>query len=98
MPRNNQLVDATAGHELLSFMDVHFGYNQIKIHPPDEDKTTFITDWRIYCYKVMPFRLKNAGATFQQMVNKVFNEEIRHTMEIHADDMLVKSLQCADHV
>jgi len=57
-------VDATAGHELLSFMDAYSRYNQIKMHPPDEHKTVFITNQEIYYYKVMPFGLKNAGATF----------------------------------
>ena len=51
----------------------------------------FITDRRIDCYKVMPFRLNNVGATFQQMVNKIFKELIRYTMEVYVDDMLVKS-------
>ena len=53
-------------------MDTYSGYNQIKMHPSDENKTSFTTDRGIYCYKVIPFRLKNAGATFQQMVNKAF--------------------------
>jgi len=58
------MVDTIAGHELLSFMDAYLGYNQIKMHPPDEDKTSFITNRGIYCYKVMPFKLKNTGAIF----------------------------------
>ena len=55
------LVDATAGHELLSFMDAFSCYNQILIHPDDQEKMTFITERGIFCYKVMPFGLKNAG-------------------------------------
>ena len=58
------MVDTIAGHELLSFMDAYLGYNQIKMHSPDEDKTSFITNRGIYCYKVMPFKLKNTGAIF----------------------------------
>jgi len=53
-----------AGHELLSFMDAYSGYNQIKMHPPDEEKATFTTGQGIYCYKMMPLGLKNAGVTF----------------------------------
>ena len=68
--RIKQLVEATTVYKLLSFMDTYFGYNQIKMHPPDEDKTTFAIGQRIYCYKVMPFGLKNVRATFQQMVKK----------------------------
>ena len=55
-------------------MDAYSEYNQIKIHPPSEDKTTFTTGRRIYCYKVMPFELKNARATFQCMIDKVFKD------------------------
>jgi len=86
------------GHELLSFMDAYSGYNQINMHPEDEDKTMFITDQGIYCYKVMPFRLKNAGATFQRMVNQVFEEHIGHTMEVYVDDIFVNSLWYTDHL
>ena len=63
MPRINQLVDATTGHELLSFMDAYSGYNQIYMCPEDKDKIAFTTDCDLYCYKVMLFGLKNAGAT-----------------------------------
>ncbi|BBG94714.1 Protein kinase superfamily protein [Prunus dulcis] len=70
LPRIDQLVDATAGHELLSFMDAYSGYNQIFMHPPDSEHTAFITDKGLYCYNVMPFGLKNAGATYQRLVNK----------------------------
>ena len=60
IPRIDQLVDAIAGHELLSFMDPYSGYNQIHMFLEDEDKTTFTIDRGLYYYKVMPFRLKNA--------------------------------------
>ena len=63
-----------AGYELFSFMDAYSGYSQIRMKPPDEDKTAFTTGQRIYYYKLMPFRLKNAGATFLRMVNKVFKD------------------------
>ena len=66
MPRIDQLVDATAGHEMLSFMDAYSGYNQIPMYGPDQDHTAFITDRGLYCYTVMPFGLKNAGATYQR--------------------------------
>ncbi|KAL5779844.1 hypothetical protein ACOSQ2_010581 [Xanthoceras sorbifolium] len=57
LPRIDQLVDSTAGHQLLSFMDAYSGYNQVKMSEADEDKTAFITDKGMYCYKVMPFSL-----------------------------------------
>ena len=61
------------------------------MHPPDEDHTSFRTDTRLYCYKVMPFGLKNAGATYQRLVNHMFKELIGVNMEVYVDDMLVKS-------
>ena len=64
-PQIDMLVYATAGHELLSFMDAYSGYNQILMHPDDQEKISFVTECGIFCYKVMPFGLKNAGATYQ---------------------------------
>jgi len=69
LPKIDQLVEAMTGHKLLSFMDAYCSYNQTRINPLDEDKTAFTTGQEIYYYKVMPFGLKNAGVTFQRMVN-----------------------------
>ncbi|KAI5324801.1 hypothetical protein L3X38_033874 [Prunus dulcis] len=98
LPRIDQLVDATAGHELLSFMDSYSGYNQIFMHPPDSEHTAFITEKGLYCYNVMPFGLKNAGATYQRLVNKIFAGYIGNIMEVYVDDMLVKSRTAEDHL
>ena len=98
LPHIDQLVEATAGHKMLSFMDAFSGYNQILMHPDDQEKTAFITDRGTYCYKVMPFGLKNAGATYQRLVNEMFSEKIGKNMEVYIDDMLVKSLREDDHV
>ena len=64
LPRIDQLVDSTAGHKLLMIMDAFSGYNQIRLTKEDQKKTAFITSQGLYCYKVMPFELKNAGATY----------------------------------
>ena len=64
LPRIDQLIDSTAMHELLNFMDPFLGYNQILVNKEDQEKTTFVTSWGLYCYKVMSFSLKNAGATY----------------------------------
>ena len=98
LPRIDQLVDATSGHQLLSFMDAYSGYNQIRMNEDDEAKTAFITDRGVYCYRVMPFGLKNAGATYQRLVNRIFRNEIGRTMEVYVDDMLVKSETIEEHV
>ena len=64
LPHIDILVDNTANHEVLSFMDGYAGYNQILMAEEDMEKTTFTTPWGTYCYTVMSFRLKNTGATY----------------------------------
>ena len=76
LPCINQLVDSTTGHKLLSFMDALFGYNQIKMDKADQEKTSFITSQGLFCYKVMPFSLKNTRATYQRLVNHMFHPKI----------------------
>ncbi|XP_075096235.1 uncharacterized protein LOC142174352 [Nicotiana tabacum] len=98
LPHIDQLIDATAGHELLSFLDAYSGYNQIMMAEEDQEKTTFITHQGTYCYKVMPFGLKNAGATYQRLVTKMFKERLGKTMEVYIDDMFVKSAKKEDHI
>ncbi|RDX96070.1 Retrovirus-related Pol polyprotein from transposon 17.6, partial [Mucuna pruriens] len=61
------------------------------MNPADEEKTAFITEEGAFCYKVMPFGLKNAGATYQRLMDKVFQEIIGVDMEVYVDDMVVKS-------
>ncbi|GMH28057.1 hypothetical protein Nepgr_029900 [Nepenthes gracilis] len=98
LPRIDLLVDFIAGHELLSFMDAYSGYNQIRMSPKNKEHTSFMTNQGTYCYKVMPFGLKNAGATFQRLVNKMFEKYICRNMEVYVDDMLVKSKVTGDHI
>ena len=92
LPRIDQLVDSTAGHRLLNFMDAFSGYNQIKMDKEDQEKTSSITSQGLFCYKVMSFGLKNAGATYQRLVNHMFRPQIGRNVEVYVDDMLVKSL------
>ena len=90
-------MDATVGHGILLFLDAFSRYHQIPIHPPNEEKTTFIMPHGLYCYNVMSFGLKNAGATYQRMVTRIFQPLIGKSMEVYIDDMLVKSKECPDH-
>ena len=76
LQRIDQLMNSTAGHKLLSFMDAFPGYNQIKMNEADQEKTSFITSQGLFCYEVMPFGLKNAGATYQRLVNHMFCPQI----------------------
>ena len=98
LPRIDQLVDSTARHKLLTFMDAFSGYNQIKMTKEDQEKTAFIMSQGLYCYKVMPFGLKNAGATYHRLVNKMFSKQISRNMEVYVDDMLVKSKEELTHL
>ena len=98
LPRIDLIVDATSGHELLSFMEAFSGYNHISMDPDDQEKTSFVTAQGTYCYRVMPFELKNAGATYQRLVNRMFQKQIGTTMEVYIDDMLVKSTTAELHI
>ena len=98
LPRIDQLVDSTARHKLLTSMDAFSGYNQIRMVEEDQEKTSFITSQGLYCYKVMPFGLKNVGATYQRLVNKMFSKQIGKNMEVYVDDMLVKSREELAHL
>ena len=71
-------------------MDAFSGYNQIRMDEVDQEKTSFVTSQDLFCYKVMPFGLKNAGATYQRLVNHMFSPQIGRNVEVYVDDMLVK--------
>ena len=98
LPRIDTLVDSTTRHKLPSFMDAFSGYNQIKMNEEDQEKTSFITSQGLFCYKVMSFELKNAGATYQRLMNKMFAHQIGRNVQVYVDDMLVKSLRKNDHL
>nr|XP_016473924.1 PREDICTED: RNA-directed DNA polymerase homolog [Nicotiana tabacum] len=98
LPHIDQLIDATAGQELLSFLDTYSGYHQILMDEDDQEKTTFITHRGTYNYRVMPFGLKNVGATYQRLVKQMFKKQLDNTVEVYIDDMLVKSLRDEDHI
>ena len=98
LPRIDQLVDSTVGHKLLCFMDAFSGYNQIKMDEADQEKTSFITSQGLFCYKVMPFDLKNTGATYQRLVNPMFCPQIGRNVKVYMDDMLVKSQYKGKHL
>ncbi|XP_026445572.1 uncharacterized protein LOC113346222 [Papaver somniferum] len=97
LPRIRVLVDATSGYGRLSFMDGFSGYNQIPLFEEDQEHTAFVTDKGVYCYTVMPFGLKNAGTTYQHLVDDMFRDLIGKTMEVYIDDMVVKSKQKESH-
>ena len=98
LPKIDQLIDATAGHDRMSFLDAYRGYHQIPLYEADQEKTFFITPQGTYYYKVMPFGLKNAGATYQRLVTKMFQAQLGKTVDVYIDDMVVKSRRSQDHL
>ena len=98
MPRIDQLVDATAGHPRMSFLDTFQDYHQIPLTPEDQEKTAFVTPTRNYHYKVMPFGLKNVGSTYQWMMTRMFEPQLGKSIEIYVDNMVVKSKVVSEHL
>uniref|UniRef100_A0A2N9GCF7 Reverse transcriptase domain-containing protein n=1 Tax=Fagus sylvatica TaxID=28930 RepID=A0A2N9GCF7_FAGSY len=83
---------------VFSFMDGFSGYNQIKMAEEDKSKTAFVTHWGTFVYDVMPFGLKNAGATYQRAMVTLFHDMIHHEIEVYVDDMIAKSRTAQDHL
>ena len=98
LPHIDILVDNTTNFSLFSFMDGFLGYNQIKMAPEDMEKTTFITLWGMFCYKVMPFGLKNVGATYQRAMVALFHDMMHKEIEVYVDDMIAKSKTKEEHL
>jgi hypothetical protein len=91
------IIDECAIHEALSFMDGLSGYNQIQIHLADQYKTTFTTPWGTFSYRVIPFGLKNVGATFQWAMTYVFHD-ISHIIISYLDDLTSRSKMRTHHL
>jgi hypothetical protein len=89
LPFIDQVLDTLDGKRYFSFLDGYSGYNQIQIAPEDQDKTTFTCPWGTYAYKVLPFGLCNAPATFQRVVLGVFSDLIHDCVEVYMDDFTV---------
>ena len=98
LPNIDMIVDLTIGHELLSLMDGFSRYNQIHIAKQDQHKIAFTTPWGTFCYNMMPFGLKNIGATNQHVKTFIFHDLIHNILKDYVDDILVKSLNALDHL
>ena len=91
LPRIDEVVDSTAGCELLSFLDYYSGYHQISLKEDDQIKTSFIMPFGAYCYTTMSFGLKNVGATYQRAIQTCLDQQIGRNIEAYIDDVVVKS-------
>lgn len=98
LPNIDMIVDMTVGYEIYSLMDGFSGYNQNKIAPEDQEKTTFTCACRTYCWNIMPFGLKNAGATYQRAMTTIFHDMMHKNMEDCVDDTLAKSKKRNTHL
>ena len=91
LPRIDQVIDSTAGCELLSFIDAYSGFHQIPLNPKDQIKTAFITLYGAYCYRVMCFGLRNAGATYQRCMQKCLHSQMGKNVQVYVDDIVIKT-------
>ncbi|GJX84596.1 reverse transcriptase domain-containing protein [Tanacetum coccineum] len=91
LPEIDWKVESLCGYPFKCFLNAYKGYHQIKIAKEDEKKTTFITSQGIFCYSKMTFGLKNAGATYQRLVDKAFQKQIGRNLEVYVDDLVIKS-------
>jgi ribonuclease HI/transposase InsO family protein len=98
LPITEMMIDAITEYKVFSFMDGSSGYNQIKMAPEDAIHTAFRTPKGIYCYNVMPFGLKNAGATYQRAMTVIFNDLLHEVVECYVDDLVVKTKNKIDHL
>lgn len=97
-PSVDRLVDQSSICELLSFMDAHSGYNQVLMAREDEEKTSFVTDLGTFCFRVIPFRLRNTGATFQRLMDQIIEKQIGRNVEVYMDDIHVRSREARTHL
>jgi hypothetical protein len=91
-------MDSIATCELLSFLDTYLSYHQISLARDDEEKTSFITLFRIFCYTKMAFGLKNRGATYQKCMHIILENQIGRNVEAYIDDIVVKSKKRGDRL
>ncbi|XP_015068884.1 uncharacterized protein LOC107013502 [Solanum pennellii] len=98
LPNIHILIDNCAKHEMQSFVDCYAGYHQILMDEEDAEKTAFITPWGVYHYRVMPFGLKNAGATYMRAMTTIFHDMIHKEIEVYVDDVIIKYRESSDHL
>jgi hypothetical protein len=89
VPHIDQIIDSTVGCARLSFLDAYSGYNEIKLKVEDEEKMAFITPYGVFCYQVMPFGLKNEGATYQRMMQNCPSQQIGCNVQVYIDDVVI---------
>nr|GEZ82398.1 reverse transcriptase domain-containing protein [Tanacetum cinerariifolium] len=97
-PDQEVVVESLCGYPFKCFLDAYKCYHQIQLAAADEEKTAFHTGQGVYCYTKMPFGLKNAGATYQRLMDKAFESQMGRNIEVYVDDLVVKSHTGAEMV
>jgi Reverse transcriptase (RNA-dependent DNA polymerase) len=98
LPVTEIIIDHTFSYEVFSFMDNYAGYNQIKMALEDEKHTAFRTLKGIYCYRIMSFGLKNASATYQRAMTKIFDNPIHKIVQCYMNNLIIKAMSCKEHL
>ncbi|GKB88562.1 reverse transcriptase domain-containing protein [Tanacetum coccineum] len=91
LPEIDWKIESLMGFEYMCFLDAYKGYHQIQMAKIDEEKTAFHTDEGVFCYTKMHFRLKNVRATYQRLVDTIFEGQMGRNLEAYVDDMVIKS-------
>ncbi|GJT05497.1 reverse transcriptase domain-containing protein [Tanacetum coccineum] len=90
LPEIDWKVESLCGFPFKCFLNAYNGYHQKQMAEEDEEKTAFITNQGIFCYTKMPLGLRNAGATYQWLVDKTFHGQIGRNLEVYVDDLVIK--------
>jgi hypothetical protein len=98
LPKMDHILQRVVGSQRMSMLDGYSGYNQVDVHPEDQEKTTFTTPWGTFMYAKMPFGLMNAGATFQMAMDIAFLKEKDEYVVIYLDDITKFSKTDPDHL
>ena len=91
LPFTDGILDAVAGHEIYSFLDGFSGYDKVRMHSADEEKTTFVMEWGVFVAVVMMFGLQTTPTTFQRVIQEIFNDYIPAFMQVFLDDFAIYS-------
>ena len=94
----DHILQRVVGSSRISLLDVFSRYNQILVQPKDQAKIAFTTPWGNFMYLKIPFRLMNAGATFQRAMDIAFAKEIHDFLAIYLDDITVFSKTDNEHL
>ncbi|GKA49399.1 hypothetical protein Tco_0742472 [Tanacetum coccineum] len=90
LPATESKVESIHRHQFKCFLDAYKGYHQILIAKKDEENTAFYTRKGVFYYKRLPFRLKNTGATYQRLIDKVFSCQVGQNMEVNVNEIVIK--------